>query len=75
MKRTLLFLGFFFLSSSRLLAQDHARGSVQVPAPAVMQPAYGTKLHINGIHNAGRINDVLYRGAQPIEPGLAELKK
>lgn len=47
----------------------------QVPASAVMQPVYGTKLHINGIHNAGRINDVLYRGAQPKEPGLAELKK
>ncbi len=75
MKRTLLFLGFFFLSSSRLLAQDHARVSVQAPAPAVVQLAYGTKLHIEGIHNAGKINDVLYRGAQPKEQGLAELKK
>jgi len=32
-------------------------------------------LHLTGIHNAGKINDVLYRGAQPKENGLAELKK
>ena len=75
MKRTLFFLGFFLLSSSRLLAQDHARASVQVPAPAVVRPAFGTKLHIDGIPNAGKINDVLYRGAQPKDRGLAELKK
>jgi tyrosine-protein phosphatase SIW14 len=75
MKRGLFFLSLFFLSFSRLLAQEHARASVQTPAPAVMQPAYGTKLHIEGIHNAGKINDVLYRGAQPKEQGLVELKK
>ena len=40
-----------------------------------MQPAYGEKLHLAGIHNAGRINDVLYRGAQPKQAGLGELKK
>ncbi len=75
MKRTLFFLGFFLLSSSRLLAQDHARASVQVPAPAVVQPAYGVKLHIDGIPNTGKISDVLYRGAQPLDKGLPELKK
>ncbi len=75
MKRTSFFLGFFLLSSLRLLAQDHAQASVQVPAPAVVQPAYGVKLHIDGIPNAGKINDVLYRGAQPKDQGLAELKK
>jgi len=35
---------------------------------------YGKKLHIAGIHNAGKISDVLYRGAQPKENDLAELK-
>ncbi len=32
-------------------------------------------MHLAGIHNAGKINEVLYRGAQPKETGLAELKK
>lgn len=75
MKRALFFLGFFFLSFSRLLAQDHARASTPPPTPAVLQPAYGKKLRINGVHNAGKINEVLYRGGQPKERGLSELKK
>lgn len=38
------------------------------------QPAYGRKLHMAGIPNAGKITDALYRGAQPKEVGLSELK-
>jgi tyrosine-protein phosphatase SIW14 len=33
------------------------------------------KLKIAGVPNAGKINDSLYRGAQPSAQGLAELKK
>lgn len=40
-----------------------------------MSSAYGDKLKINGISNPGKINDHLYRGAQPNEKGLEELKK
>jgi len=40
-----------------------------------MRSAYGEKLQINGIHNSGKINNVLFRGAQPKESGLPELKK
>jgi len=40
-----------------------------------MRSAYGEKLRITGIPNTGRINDHLYRGAQPKSQGLAELKK
>jgi protein tyrosine/serine phosphatase len=40
-----------------------------------MRSAYGQKLHIAGIPNAGKITDVLYRGAQPKEIGFSELKK
>jgi tyrosine-protein phosphatase SIW14 len=43
--------------------------------PSGMSSAYGDKLKINGIPNPGKINDNLYRGAQPNEQGLAELKK
>ena len=44
-------------------------------APAAVQPIHGEKLHIAGIHNAGKINNFLFRGAQPNENGLTELKK
>ena len=40
-----------------------------------MHSAYGEKLRIPFIPNTGRINDHLYRGAQPQLQGLAELKK
>jgi protein tyrosine/serine phosphatase len=40
-----------------------------------MHSAYGDKLRVRGIPNAGRINDHLYRGGQPKSQGLAELKK
>ena len=40
-----------------------------------MQPRFGDKLHVTGIPNAGKINEVLYRGAQPRKQGFAELKK
>jgi len=40
-----------------------------------MPSAYGDKLRVAGIPNTGRINDHLYRGAQPRSQGLAELKK
>jgi protein tyrosine/serine phosphatase len=40
-----------------------------------MHSAYGEKLRIAGVPNSGKINDHLYRGAQPRDPGLVELKK
>jgi len=45
------------------------------PPPASMHSAYGETLRIPAIPNGGRINDHLYRGAQPRSQGLAELKK
>jgi tyrosine-protein phosphatase SIW14 len=54
---------------------SHAQAKAQTPPPASMRSAYGAKLHISGIPNAGKINDSLYRGAQPREQGLPELKK
>jgi tyrosine-protein phosphatase SIW14 len=69
MKRTLPSLAILFLPL-HLFAQTAA----PVSAPLIAQPAYGQKLHITGIHNAGKITDSLYRGAQPKEAGLSELK-
>ena len=33
------------------------------------------RISVSGIHNAGKVTDSLYRGAQPAKKGFAELKK
>jgi|KBSMisStaDraftv2_1062788.scaffolds.fasta_scaffold489916_1 protein tyrosine/serine phosphatase len=48
--------------------------SVSTTAP-VMRSAYGEKLKLRGLPNGGRVNNFLYRGAQPHDEGLLELKK
>jgi tyrosine-protein phosphatase SIW14 len=53
----------------------HAQNTSQPLTPSVMSSAYGEKLKIHGVPNPGKINEGLYRGAQPNEQGLAELKK
>lgn len=75
MKRVLLILALFGLFSSPLLAQEKASAAASPAVPSAVQPVYGEKLHLAGIHNAGKISDVLYRGAQPKDAGLAVLKK
>jgi protein tyrosine/serine phosphatase len=49
--------------------------SLQSRNPSAAPGANAEKLRIKGVHNAGRISDVLFRGAQPTAKGLAELKK
>ena len=71
MKRSPTLLVLFLFLSSPVFAQDAPQSS----APAVIRSAYGEKLHIAGIHNAGKVTEALYRGAQPKETGLPELKK
>jgi tyrosine-protein phosphatase SIW14 len=73
MKRTFFSLILLGLLSSQLLAQEKA--AAQPAIPAMTRSSYGEKLQLAGIHNAGKINDALFRGAQPKEDGLAELKK
>jgi len=73
MKRAPLLLSaiLIFVLSARLSAQKE----VQPTTPSEMHSAYGEKLRIAGVPNAGKIHDHLYRGAQPRDPGLLELKK
>jgi protein tyrosine/serine phosphatase len=47
----------------------------QQPPPAAMPSAYAQKIHIDGVNNAGKIGDHLYRGAQPQPTAFAEMKK
>ncbi len=60
------------VGSTRYLAAQQTSGVI---TPSVMSSAYGDKLKIPGIPNPGKINEGLYRGAQPNEQGLEELKK
>jgi protein tyrosine phosphatase (PTP) superfamily phosphohydrolase (DUF442 family) len=73
MKRNLfaLHLVFLLFLPRHVSAQSHP----QPFPPSVMHSAYGEKLRILDIPNSGRINDHLYRGAQPRSQGLVELKK
>ncbi len=74
MKRSLRTFAFFFLLPLPLFAQTAAPISAPPAAPAFPLPAHGEKLRITGIPNAGKITETLYRGAQPREVGLSELK-
>jgi protein tyrosine/serine phosphatase len=47
----------------------------QEPPSLSAQSPHGDKIQLSGIKNAGKINDHLYRGAQPASPAFAELKK
>jgi tyrosine-protein phosphatase SIW14 len=69
---------FFSVAILILFLAPHSyaqKDSAQPMTPAVMSSAYGDKLKIRGVPNPGKINDYLYRGAQPNEQGLEELKK
>jgi tyrosine-protein phosphatase SIW14 len=75
MKRSLTTLAFSFLLPLTLFTQAPSQTSAPADSPPIAQPAYGQKLHLPGLSNAGKITDVFYRGAQPTELGLSELKK
>lgn len=70
MKRIAPLLAIVLVLSPNLFSQSATPASVQ----PVMRSAYGQKLHIAGIPNAGKVTDALYRGAQPGENGLASLR-
>jgi protein tyrosine phosphatase (PTP) superfamily phosphohydrolase (DUF442 family) len=73
MRRALLILSLVFRSV--LTVSLFAETQEKATTPSVMHSAYGEKLRIVGVPNSGKINDHLYRGAQPRDPGLLELKK
>jgi protein tyrosine/serine phosphatase len=73
MKRAPLILSLVLVAV--LPASLSAQKQVQPSTPSSMRSAYGEKLRIEGVPNSGRINDHLFRGAQPRDPGLLELKK
>jgi tyrosine-protein phosphatase SIW14 len=44
-------------------------------SPSFSQPPLAQKIHISGISDVGKVNEFLYRGAQPNEEGLEQLKR
>ena len=62
-----------------LSCPSHAQIVANAPAqPATAGVSFGApaeKLKLAGVPRAGKISDVLFRGAQPSAQGLAELKK
>ena len=73
--KTLLAVACFAASPCFSFAQI----SVNTPTqPSIANASFGApaeKLKIAGVPNAGKISDVLFRGAQPSPQGLVELKK
>jgi tyrosine-protein phosphatase SIW14 len=74
MMRALLTIAALFALPFPLFPQASSQTVSQPSAPTFTQPAFGQKLHIIGIPNGGKISEVLYRGAQPREAGISELK-
>jgi protein tyrosine phosphatase (PTP) superfamily phosphohydrolase (DUF442 family) len=74
MKRPFTTLTLLLVLPLYLFAQTPSPTSVPAAAPAFPPLAHGEKLRIPGIPNAGKITETLYRGAQPREVGLSELK-
>jgi len=66
--RSLLCLALFAVFPLALTAQDISPTTIS-PLP------HGEKLKLAGLPNAGKINDSLFRGAQPLSGGFEQLKK
>jgi tyrosine-protein phosphatase SIW14 len=65
-------LALFLLSAFTLLFLSLS--AEDSPTDAT-QSSHGEKLQVAGVNNAGKINEHLFRGAQPTASGFAELKK
>jgi tyrosine-protein phosphatase SIW14 len=72
MTRNVSAVTILLLLSACAFAQERSSAPT---APPVMHSAYGERLRLPGLPNGGRVNDVLYRGAQPHTTGIQELKK
>lgn len=70
-----IFFVLFFAAILAFPAGICAQEAARPAASAASRAEHGEKLHTAGLPNFGKINDRLYRGAQPRENGLPELKK
>src|SRR5882762_4090522 len=68
-----------FLSRALFFLVLIASPSLSAQAPknsplTISPPHYGQKLKLSGVPHAGKINDFLFRGAQPRSAGFSQLK-
>lgn len=66
------------LLATAALAQQPRSSSALPSSPgaqSIVRSAYSEKLRLTGLPNGGRVNEFLYRGAQPQIEGIPELKK
>jgi len=73
MKKSFLLAKFLLLAA--IAPQLSAQNSAPAGALSSAHSVYGEKLRIPGVPNSGKVSERLYRGAQPRDPGLRELKK
>ena len=72
--RTIFFFPAFIIFSTAISTPAAAQTSPQASSTPVLRSAYGEKLKLSGLPNGGKINDALFRGAQPLAQGIKELK-
>lgn len=73
MKSSRALLSLFFFSQLCLSGCIH---SAHFPSPAPSSdPPSAEKIQLDGVSYVGKVNDFLYRGSQPNERGIEQLKK
>jgi tyrosine-protein phosphatase SIW14 len=73
-RRLLSLISLCLFLSAPLLAQNSAPSAASPFLPSRAPVTFGQKIDIDGIANAGKISDTLYRGAQPHAEGFSSLK-
>jgi tyrosine-protein phosphatase SIW14 len=69
-----LFFSALLSFSTPISTALYGQTPAQAPNPPIVRSAYGEKLKLRGLPNAGKISDSLFRGAQPRAEGFKELK-
>jgi tyrosine-protein phosphatase SIW14 len=72
--RTIFFFSAFIIFFTVISTPAHDQTSATASSTPVLRSAYGEKLKLSGLPNGGKINDALFRGAQPRAEGIKELK-
>jgi len=72
--RSISFFSAFIIFSTVISTSAHAQTPPPASSTPVLRSAYGEKLKLSGLPNGGKVNDALFRGAQPRAEGIKELK-
>jgi tyrosine-protein phosphatase SIW14 len=70
-----LFTALVLVALSTSCGSPASAQSGTAPPAKVVRSGYGEKLKLPGLPNGGKVNEVLFRGAQPRLEGFEQLKK